>query len=271
MDLAIIGLGAFGSWLVDQYVNLGLKIKVYDIDLEKIKRLESNRVVGCRELRETVHDVEVVIVSVPISNAAQVIIEVSRYMERGAVVDVSSLKKPVYNTLRSLPERLNPVCIHPLFGPNTSGFKDKRVAIIPIRNYLKELEISEKLMPGAEFVKVSVDEHDKAMAYILSTTHLLSLSIVGLLKDVEREDMGELAGTSFKHMCKMVDLVLRESRETLTSILYYNEDTEKISQRILESLYQLYEVIRRRDYEELKRYIDELKGEYSKLNFLKRY
>ncbi|MEN2973952.1 MAG: prephenate dehydrogenase [Candidatus Caldarchaeales archaeon] len=270
MDLAIIGLGAFGSWLVQQYLDLGLKIKAYDLDLEKATKFEPLGVTICRDLGEAVKDVDVVIISVALGSAHRIIMDASKDMERGIIVDVSSLKKPVYSTLKNLPKSLKPVCIHPLFGPSSKGFVGKVVALIPVRDVVEELDIAEKMMPGARFVSVTAEEHDEAMAYILSLTHILSLAIVDLLKDVEEKKYGELSGTSFKQMCKMVDLVLSESRETLTSIIYYNEDTEKIFKRLLDNLYKIYELIIVKDYEGLKKYIEETKENYSKLEFLKK-
>jgi len=271
VDIAIIGLGAFGKWLAKQYLRQGFKIKVYDVDSRKIEELKSSIVTGCRDLEEAVENVDIIIVAVPIDVASKVIEDVSKYMASGILVDVSSLKKPVYGIMKSLQENLKPICIHPLFGPTASGFKDEKIALIPVRDSLEERRIVENLMPGAEIIEVTVEEHDNAMVYILSLTHLLSIAITNILKDVKDEKIIEkLSGTSFKHMCRMLYATLTESPDTFTSILYYNSSTKRLSLNLLRQFNEIAQTISREDYIDLKRLVEEKLEIYSKLDFLRK-
>ena len=271
MEIAIIGLGAFGRWLAKQYLRQGFKIKVYDVDSRKIEELKSSIVTGCRDLEEAVENVDVVIVAVPIDVASKVIEDVSKYMASGILVDVSSLKKPVYGIMKSLRENLKPICIHPLFGPTASGFKDEKIALIPVRDILEERGIVENLMPGAEIIEVTVEEHDDAMVYILSLTHLLSIAITNILKDVKDEKIIEkLSGTSFKHMCRMLNATLTESPDTFTSILYYNSSTKRLSLNLLRQFNEIAQTISREGYIDLKRLVEERLEIYSKLDFVRK-
>ena len=271
MEIAIIGLGAFGRWLAKQYLRQGFKIKVYDVDSRKIEELKSSIVTGCRDLEKAVENVDVVIVAVPIDVASKVIEDVSKYMASGILVDVSSLKKPVYGIMKSLRENLKPICIHPLFGPTASGFKDEKIALIPVRDILEERGIVENLMPGAEIIEVTVEEHDDAMVYILSLTHLLSIAITNILKDVKDEKIIEkLSGTSFKHMCRMLNATLTESPDTFTSILYYNSSTKRLSLNLLRQFNEIAQTISREGYIDLKRLVEERLEIYSKLDFVRK-
>jgi len=271
VEIAIIGLGAFGRWLAKQYLRQGFKIKVYDVDSRKIEELKSSIVTGCRDLEKAVENVDVVIVAVPIDVASKVIEDVSKYMASGILVDVSSLKKPVYGIMKSLRENLKPICIHPLFGPTASGFKDEKIALIPVRDILEERGIVENLMPGAEIIEVTVEEHDDAMVYILSLTHLLSIAITNILKDVKDEKIIEkLSGTSFKHMCRMLNATLTESPDTFTSILYYNSSTKRLSLNLLRQFNEIAQTISREGYIDLKRLVEERLEIYSKLDFVRK-
>jgi len=271
VDIAIIGLGAFGKWLTKQYLKQGFKIKVYDVDYRKVEELKSSRVTGCRDLEEAVENVDTIIVAVPINVASKVIEDISKYMASGVLVDVSSLKKPVYSIMKSLPENLKPVCIHPLFGPTACGFKDEKIALIPVRDSLEERKIVENLMHGADIIEVTVDEHDNAMVYILSLTHLLSIAITNILKDVKYEKIIEkLSGTSFKHMCRMLNATLTESPDTFTSILYCNSSTKQLSLNLLRQFKEIAQTISREDYIDLKRLVEGRLEIYSKLDFVRK-
>ncbi len=271
MNIAVIGLGAFGRWFVERYLNQGFKVKVYDVDSRKIEELRLLKVVRCSNIKEAVEDVEYVIVAVPINAVCQVIEEASKHMISGTIIDISSLKKPVYDILKSLPERLNTVCIHPLFGPRTRTLENQKIALIPVRNSLEERKIVEVLMPGAGIVETTVEEHDKAMTYILSLTHLLSLIVVKTLKTVkDQRGLEKLAGSSFKHMCKMLDSTLTESLDTFTSILFYNTGTKELSTELLNEINEVDNLLSLQNYDRLREFIKRELKTYREIGFIKK-
>lgn len=270
MNVAVIGLGAFGRWFVEQYLKQGFKVKVYDVDSRKIDELRLLKVIGCSSIKEVVENVEYVVVAVPINAVCQVVEEASKYMDSGTIIDISSLKKPVYDILKNLPERLNTVCIHPLFGPRTPTLENQKIAFIPVRNSSDERKIIEILMPGARIVETTVEEHDKAMTYILSLTHLLSLIVVKILKSIkDQKSLKELAGSSFKNLCKMLDSTLTESLDTFTSILFYNTGTKELSTELLNQINELDNLLSLQNYDKLKEFIKKGLETYCGLSFIK--
>ncbi|MEM3619969.1 MAG: prephenate dehydrogenase/arogenate dehydrogenase family protein [Nitrososphaerota archaeon] len=272
MDIAVIGLGAFGRWLIEQFIKQDFRIKAYDVDYGRLENLESPNVIRCRTLEEAVESVDVVVVSIPVNVAGRVIIEVSKQMTRGVIVDVSSIKKPVYDIMKNLREDLKPVCIHPLFGPAAQHLGNERIALIPVRDSLEERRIVERLFPEVKIIEVDINEHDKLMTYILSLTHLLSIVVVDIIGEIgDMEMLEKLAGTSFKHMCKMLNATLTESLDTFTSILYYNDGTKQLSFNLLREFSKIARTISRGDYTVLKRLIEEKQEAYSRLEFMKRF
>lgn len=271
MDIAVIGLGALGRCLVEQFLKQNFRIKVYDVDYRRLEDLQSPNVIKCRIFEEVVENVEVVIVSVPVNAACKVILDISKQMSRGVIVDVSSIKKPVYDIMKNLQEDLKPVCIHPLFGPTTPALKNEKIALIPVRNSFEERSIVEKLIPEVKIIEVDVDEHDKLMTYILSLTHLLSIAVTNILGEIgDTQVLEELAGTSFKYMCKMLNATLTESLDVFTSILYYNSGTKQLSLNLSREFNKIAQTISKEDYTILKRLIEEKQVMYSKLELIKR-
>lgn len=271
MNIAVIGLGAFGRWLAEQFLKRSFRIKAYDIDSRKLEDLRSYNLIRCRNLDEAIENTDIVIVSVPVNVAGRVTLDVSRRMTSGVIVDVSSIKRPVYNIMKNLPRNLKPVCIHPLFGPTTSELGNEKIALIPVRNSFEERSIVENLMPGMKIVEVDVDEHDRLMTYILSLTHVLSIAVTNILGEAGDGSMlEELSGTSFKHMCKMLNATLTESLDTFTSILYYNKDTKQLSLNLLREFDKIAQIISREDYTTLRGLVEEKREIYSRLEFVKR-
>ncbi|MEM3952571.1 MAG: prephenate dehydrogenase [Nitrososphaerota archaeon] len=264
MRVAVIGYGAFGSWLTEQYISLNFQVKIYDRDLEKVEKAVKNNIVKCKSLEDAVADIDVVIVAVPIHEAPRTILNISEKMREGFIVDISSLKKTVYTCLLNLPSRLKPVCLHPLFGPSSKSFTGEKVAIIPVRDYLEELDIAMKLMPGAEFIKMSMEEHDEAMTYILSLTHILSLTISSVLGESSRKELLKLSGTSFRYLINMIEATMNESAETFTSIIFYNEGSAKLYEEIIEKLEEAENLLKEGDFNKLCRFVKEIRETYLK-------
>lgn len=264
MRVAVIGFGAFGSWLAEQYRLLNFQVKIYDRDLEKVAKSTKDNIIKCRSLEDAVAGVDVVVVAVPINEAPRTILDISEKMDGGCIVDVSSLKKTVYTCLLNLPSKLKPVCIHPLFGPSSRSFTGERVAIIPVRDYLEELDIARKLMPGADFIKMSVEEHDEAMTYVLSLTHILSLALSSILGESSKKELLRFSGTSFRYLLNMVEATMNEGVETFTSIIFYNDDSAKLYEKIIKKLEEAENLLKEGDFNKLCRFVEEARETYLK-------
>ena len=72
-------------------------------------------------------EAEIVIVSVPIKVTGDVVSQVIMHMSPSAVIaEIASLKAGVMASLRLAAEKgLRPLCIHPMFGPQTQHLKGK--------------------------------------------------------------------------------------------------------------------------------------------------
>ena len=55
------------------------------------------------------------------------------------LVDISSQKSKTATALLKMPKKINPICMHPMFGPGTKKIDGKNIIIIPIKDAKKEL------------------------------------------------------------------------------------------------------------------------------------
>ena len=142
-------------------------------------------------------------------------------MRRGSyLIEISSQKYKTAQTLLKTPSRVNPVCIHPMFGPGTKNIDGKNIIIIPINDAKKELSITKSLFPKANFVTIDAVEHDKKIAVILGLTHLINIAFANILAKDEKISLTEkMSGTTFKAQKIIAESILTESPELIETII----------------------------------------------------
>ena len=96
-------------------------------------------------------------------------------MKRGTyLIEISSEKSKVVSSLSKMPDKINPICIHPMFGPGIKTVKNQNIISVPIKDAKKELTVAKELFEGANFVTIDAIEHDKKIAIILPYKEIYS-------------------------------------------------------------------------------------------------
>ncbi len=157
-----------------QYLRASKEIRVFDAD--------ENRLRGCpdaRPFRETV-STDLIVLAVPISVVQGVCREMAPLLKPGQlVVDTCSVKeKPVEIMLAELPEGVQILGTHPLFGPDSGkkGIAGLKIAVCPVRiepdsyqailGYLKSLDLIT--------LETTPEEHDRQIARTQAVFHLIA-------------------------------------------------------------------------------------------------
>lgn len=164
---------------------------------------------------------EVVVVAVPVRVMQATFAAIAPHLQPGAlVVDVGSVKTlPVQWMLEALPEHVDIVATHPLFGPQSArdGLEGQRLVICPVRgerhHKIAELARSFGLVPSI----TTPEEHDREMAYVQALTHLIGRSLVNLGIPDEA-----LKTNSYQHLLELCRLIGDDSFELFTAIQTLN-------------------------------------------------
>ena len=136
------------------------------------------------------------------------------------LIEISSQKSKTAQTLLKVPSKVQPICVHPMFGPGTKKLDGKNMIIVPIRDTQKELTITKSLFPSANFVTIDAIEHDKKIAVILGLTHLINILFANILGKDEKILLTEkMAGTTFKAQKIITESILTESPELIETII----------------------------------------------------
>ena len=188
-ELGFIGFGGFGRFIIP-HLKPYFNITVYDItDLsDKAKDLG----VSWGNM-EKVASKDLVALAVPVQFLEELLIEIKDFVKPKALVfDLSSVKlKPIELMLKYLPEYVDIIGTHPLFGPQSGkdGIEGLNIVVCPVRTkknhnlirfFSKELKLN--VMERTPIV------HDKQMAYVQALTHFVGRAVNAMdIPDVEQK------------------------------------------------------------------------------------
>jgi len=217
-EIAIVGVnGKMGKWFANYFHKMGFKVKGFDTNNEIKEKfiIKANSLVSC------ILQIDYVLLCTPTKNTPEIIRLISKEMKRGSyLIEISSQKSKTAQTLLKTPSKINPICIHPMFGPSIKNITGKNVIIVPIKDAQKELTATKLLFPGANFVTIDAVEHDKKIAVILGLTHLINIAFANILAKDEKISLTEkMAGTTFKAQRIIAESILTESAELIETIV----------------------------------------------------
>jgi len=217
-EIAIIGVnGKMGKWFANYFHKMGFKVKGFDTNNE----IKEKFIDKANSLVSAILQIDYVLLCTPTKNTPEIIRLISKEMKRGSyLIEISSHKSKTAQTLLKTPSKINPICIHPMFGPGTKNIAGRNVIIVPIKDAQKELAATKLLFPGANFVTIDAVEHDKKIAVILGLTHLINIAFANILAKDEKISLTEkMAGTTFKAQRIIAESILAESAELIETII----------------------------------------------------
>ena len=261
-EIAIIGVnGKMGKWFANYFHKMGFKVKGFDTNNEiKEKFIEkANSLVSC------ILQIDYVLLCTPTKNTPEIIRLISKEMKRGSfLIEISSHKYKTAQTLLKTPSKINPICVHPMFGPGTKNIAGKNVIIVPIKDAQKELTATKLLFPGANFVTIDASEHDKKIAVILGLTHLINIAFANILAKDEKSSLTEkMAGTTFKAQRIIAESILIESAELIETIVS-NTEVRRFGEEIPKDVSRLLTYSQEGKSEEIINYIKASQEKISK-------
>jgi prephenate dehydrogenase len=250
--VAIIGgAGHMGEWLVKYFTRKGLPTSISDSNIEGAKKIA--KITGAELAytnRQAVEGADIVIISVPLKTTNEIILEVAPHMNSGSIlVEISSLKKNIIPVLRSVASShgIQPLSIHPMFGPVDNGLEDKTIIVIPVKNKDKEKKITRNLFEEASIVLEELDTHDRAMSISLSLTYFMNIVFARILARENLLSLKKLSGTTFTIQLALTESIVNEHPILTDSLLGSNEFTINYIDRFISEAKELKEVLKESD------------------------
>lgn len=249
MTAGIIGFGRFGSVLAGLLQKQQISVSCFDSE-DRSKEAETSGVEWTSLAQ--VMKADVVFLAVPIRNFPDLLKTISSQTKTGQVIiDVASVKTQVRDwMLEFLPEDVQVLNTHPMFGPDSIGSDhDLKMVYCPTR--LEEAAdqywrgVFESW--GCRIVELSCEEHDRLAARSQGLTHFMGRVM---------EDMGverTIVDThGFRQVHHVVEQTCEDTVELFRDLQNYNPNTPEMLRTLRESLDKVEGTLFRRQRHELR-------------------
>ena len=171
--LGLLGFGRFGR-MVYEYLSRDRELFVFDPDARKLRDVP-----GAATFEDTV-SLPLVLLCVPISAVKESCVKMAPLLRQGqVVVDTCSVKeRPIEWMLAHLPQTVQLLGTHPLFGPDSGreGIAGMKLALCPVRIEADTYECIRSYLEGLQLVLIETtpEEHDRQIARGQAVFHLIA-------------------------------------------------------------------------------------------------
>jgi len=216
--LIIGGHGRMGRWFADFFSNQGHRVSVYDPAARSAEA--GNGPAAVFSLAEGLSETSFALIAVPLPVVADVIDELTRLGYGGTICDIASLKshlKPALQRARAAGLALT--SIHPMFGPGARTLSDQVICVCDCGDAEATRRVEAFFADtAATLVRLSLDEHDRIISYVLGLSHLTNIVLAKVLMESGRtfDQLNRVGSTTFHSQMATTGTVIREDPE-----LYY--------------------------------------------------
>ncbi len=188
--IGIYGYGGMAQTLAQTFKRAGHEVVITGRNMKKAEEVAKGLGVEWATPDEVAARVEWLILAVPPEAVVEVTKELAPKMRSGSLLsDIASVKEPlVEEVLKVLPEYVEYISLHPLFGPNVDPLGET-IVMIPLKSYdywIRKLSSALKSM-GFEIVVSSPEEHDKAMAVTQVIHHFALISLRRTMDELSKK------------------------------------------------------------------------------------
>jgi len=236
--LVIGGAGKMGGWFVSFLASQGFTVEVAD------PTAAAAGVARVEDWRRTDLKQDFIVLATPLGITDAILRDLALRRPPGVIFDVGSLKSPLRAGLLALRSHgCKVTSVHPMFGPDTELLSGRHVVFVDLGS-AAALEAARALFAPtmAEQVVMSLDEHDRLIAYVLGLSHALNIAFFTALADSGEAapKLARISSTTFDAQLDVAARVAQESPE-----LYYEiQSLNDYGAESLEALAQAVERLR---------------------------
>src|SRR5580700_9833493 len=232
--LVIGGRGKMGGWFAEFLSSQGFQVTIAD------PRGAPPGFDQLDDWQDHPLDSELIVLATPLSATAEILKQLAARAPRGLIFDLGSLKTPLRAGLDALARAgCRVTSLHPMFGPDTQLLSGRHVIFIDMGNpgALKDAQ-SLFAHTMAELVVMTLDEHDRLIAYVLGLSHALNIAFFTALAESGEAapKLARLSSTTFDAQLDVASRVAQESPELYYEIQSLNdygaESLEALSQAV---------------------------------------
>jgi len=233
--LVIGGAGKMGRWFVEFLGSQGFSVEIADpgaASAAGVTRVDDWRTTDLK------HDY--IVLATPLGVTDAILRELALRRPTGVIFDVGSLKSPLRAGLLALKSHgCKVTSVHPMFGPDTELLSGRHVVFVDLGSAEALAGARELFSPTmAEQVVMSLDDHDRLIAYVLGLSHALNIAFFTALAESGEAapKLARMSSTTFDSQLDVASRVAQESPELYYEIQSLNdygaESLEALSQAV---------------------------------------
>jgi chorismate mutase/prephenate dehydrogenase len=219
--LVIGGGGKMGRWFVEFLTSQGFTVEIADPGSVPagITRVDDWRKSDLK------HDY--IVLATPLGVTDAILRELALRRPPGVIFDVGSLKSPLRAGLLALKSHgCKVTSLHPMFGPDTELLSGRHVVFVDLGSAEALASARELFAPTmAEQVVMSLDDHDRLIAYVLGLSHALNIAFFTALAESGEAapKLARMSSTTFDSQLDVASRVAQESPELYYEIQSLND------------------------------------------------
>lgn len=254
MKVCVLGAGKMGSWLAAELAKEH-DVAVYDREKEKARSISN--VMAIESLEQLPEfSPEILVNAVSLENTIKAFKEVSGFLPKKCVlVDIASIKGGLPSYYSGSGFRF--ASLHPMFGPTFARMNmlAGQNAVIMKESDGETADFFRQFFKGLglNIFEYTFEEHDRIMAYSLTTPFIASLVFASCV------DNSAVPGTTFANHMKIARGLLAEDDNLLAEVLFNPHSVPQL-EKITAKLEFLKHVIRQGDREEASKLFSRLRN-----------
>jgi chorismate mutase/prephenate dehydrogenase len=168
-----------GHWFANFLISQGYQVEIAD------PVVDPGRPDARREWREGRLDQDIIVVAAPLATSGEILEALAELHPPGLIFDVGSLKSPLRKGLDALASAgCRVTSVHPMFGPDTRLLSGRHVIFSDVGNPQATREARELFdSTMAEQVEMSLEQHDRLIAFVLGLSHALNIAFFTALAE----------------------------------------------------------------------------------------
>jgi len=253
-NITIIGgSGGMGQVFGRYFKRHGFNVTLLARNENKLKIVAENLGVDYElDLKNSVENADVVMVSIPIHSTSEMIQKIAPLMKKNSLLfDITSLKQNIYTILNEVYKiyPINCLSLHPMFGPGIKNMKNYVILVLKVGGTEHYDEIIKELLDlfksdGFIITETTPEIHDSRIALTLAVPHMFNILFLNLLKRTN-EPLNELTrftGTTFLLQKVFAESIIQREMEMFGEIQIENDKFLKILD-LFETLIKEYKAI----------------------------
>jgi chorismate mutase / prephenate dehydrogenase len=219
--LVIGGAGKMGRWFADFMASQGFSVEVAD---------PAGAPAGFAHVADwhaSALDHDFIVIATPLGATDKILRELAMRRPKGVIFDLGSLKSPLRAGLNALKSHgCRVTSLHPMFGPDTELLSGRHVIFVEAGS-AEATQSARDLFASTmvEQVVMSLDDHDRLIAYVLGLSHALNIAFFTALADSGEAapKLAKLSSTTFDSQLDVATKVAQESPELYFEIQALND------------------------------------------------